>query len=591
MIRNQSVRILWISDIHFSKFYTTQELRKTEFLNLRQFINQFISKIKGEHDTLSFDYIFLTGDLAQTGLKDDYDRFMEIILIPLFNALNELNKEIPKVISLPGNHDLMWKNDDFLRDYIGHIDTVANKFPDRPQYLKRQIQNFRKLFNDYTTFMVDQSSGTYRDYFELINDKSSFVVSPEYNKSRLFGHIIDKKRKIIIIILNTAWFSLGDGFNSLYKDYIKEVNDLGNLTDDNIKEWLETKDILTEYNKQITGIQLLQKEEILEYFNNYSDYMVITTMHHPRNWLEWTESYTHRKTSQQNDSWKKLKDVIRNSNVILTGHEHVPIEVETEVFENVLHLKAGCFLEFNQLTRVKDPDNFSNNWFSILNIDTAIKSIEQERFFFNPVNCNWENCESKNYNVEGKAKYKLTDKRKDAILKSFGSGTSDMLKNYLDEYFPHGDRISSISKISESKQKNYDLYKIGHLTGAEFCILVKMPELYFSFFKTETFFNQLIKQLKNHPEIKYIRFLVLDLFVDGKLKDNYEKNKCNRSEIFSGIVKLADNLFDVFRHEFFMRWEPNKDNKIKAKENFKSFADLKLVNQIIPYWVSERFWI
>ena len=71
------------------------------------------------------------------------------MLDPLFDKLATGGKPIPRVITVPGNHDLKWSNSDFLFDYIGQIDFDNQRFPDRPQYLERHEEDFQKLDNEY----------------------------------------------------------------------------------------------------------------------------------------------------------------------------------------------------------------------------------------------------------------------------------------------------------------------------------------------------------------------------------------------------------------------------------------------------------
>ena len=94
-----------------------------------------------------------------------------------------------------------------------------------------------------------------------------------------------------------------------------------------------------------------------------------------------------------------------------------------------------------------------------------------------------------------------------------------------------------------------------------------------------------------YPDISYLRFLTLDLFVDGNMKKKYNMKNCDRDTVFDHIVRVADNLFDVVRHHFFMQWEPDKDGNIAANVPFENVVAIKLINQVFPFWIGERFWM
>lgn len=591
MIQNQKVRILWLTDIHFSEGYDgiTDERFNT-------FVKKFIDKAESQHRKVAFDYIIISGDLAQMGLKEDYESFKRLLLDKLLLAIKSTDLPIPKVITIPGNHDVMWKHGDFLESYLNFIDVDKKKSIDRAVYLEDEHEKFRTLFEDYTTFLMNQLTGDFSEFYTL-PESDTFKVSGEYDKSRLFGHIIDKKNKMVLILLNTAWYSLGDGFNKVYIKYIKEHYKLNDVTEANLKTWLKTKDVLTEYNKQITGVQLLKKGQIDEYFLNYPDYLVITCCHHSRNWLEWTESYTYN--DKMTSSATQFNNITMNSDVVLTGHEHVPKEIDCErILNDVLHLKGGCFLEFDQVDRLENnPSNYANNWFSILNIDTSNKAIAQQKFFYDSDNEDWKMFHKvSEFVTADRVDYILTEFRKQRILNAFAEDTFYGFKAYLEAFFSQKLKDEELNLVLNADQCDLYLLKRGAVT--EMCLLLKQPECYAAYLKKDEFIKVLTDQLTTYPKVMAVRIIALDLFVDGQLKKKYGQGnppgdkKFDRSEIFNHLVKSADTLFDVFRHKFFMKWEDrSRANKNKVDPDFARFIDLKFVNQVIPYWISERYWI
>jgi len=48
------------------------------------------------------DFIFITGDIAQSGIKGEYDKFENEFILPL----EEIVGKECKILSVPGNHDV-----------------------------------------------------------------------------------------------------------------------------------------------------------------------------------------------------------------------------------------------------------------------------------------------------------------------------------------------------------------------------------------------------------------------------------------------------------------------------------------------------
>lgn len=596
MIQSQKIRILWLTDIHFSFFYD-----KINDERFTLFLKRFFDKAVEQHMKRSFDYIFLTGDLAQMGIKKDYESLKRLLLDPLLTTIKNTGGPIPKVITIPGNHDLMWKNSNFLSDYINYIDTKKKITPDRPQYLQNKEQDFRKLFKDYTAFLKGELKGAMREFY-ILKNRAGFEVSKEYRESRLFGYLIDRKKNLAIIMLNTAWFSLGDGFNKVFIDYIKKNYKLKKVSEEDVDTWLKTKDYLTEYNKQISGIQLLYKhykQALDNCFNNYPDCFVITVMHHSKNWLEWTESFTYGKN--EDSSAVQLKKLTQSSNLVLTGHEHVPIDTDCErLLNNIIHLKGGCFLEFNQVNRLQvkgkkeSNDNYLNNWFSILEINTSTKIVEHERYCYDSDNKFWllhKFHEKEQYATARRSDYALTSDRNLNVLSKFKKGTLLHLKEFLEAHFGIGLGNADISKITDGRPNNYQIYLVDRNGHKEFCVLARQQGLYRSVFSTEVFFTKIIGLHKKYPQVSGIRFLMLDLLVDGPIHENYLNPEYDRDKTFNLIVKQADNLFDIFRHSLYDRWEKKQVKMNKAHPDLKALAGIRFINQVIPYWIAEKFWL
>ena len=82
--------------------------------------------------------------------------------------------------------------------------------------------------------------------------------------------------KTIIILLNSAWYSVGDIF---LEYYINENLSLDKEPKDVIRE---IKKITSEYGFQTLGLDVINEvQEIVDLLNTYPEFLTITTMHHP----------------------------------------------------------------------------------------------------------------------------------------------------------------------------------------------------------------------------------------------------------------------------------------------------------------------
>ena len=84
MGKNNKVRILWLTDIHFSSGYG--KIKSTSFTSFKK---HFFLKVAAEHAKQAFQYIFITGDLAQQGTREDYECFWDLLLQPLLDVFLE----------------------------------------------------------------------------------------------------------------------------------------------------------------------------------------------------------------------------------------------------------------------------------------------------------------------------------------------------------------------------------------------------------------------------------------------------------------------------------------------------------------------
>lgn len=172
--RNKNVRWLHLSDFHIG-----QENFGQSFI-----LERTISHIKDHVEAgLGPDYIFITGDIAYKGKKEEYERFYYEFLAPLEEFIPDL---FSKLYMVPGNHDLDRNvNEGFDRFLMMPI--ASPFFEPHPDSLPRRqmlVQRFKNYIdNDLTghSTLFEQQPGAYTK------------------------EVICRDAKLAIIGINTAW--------------------------------------------------------------------------------------------------------------------------------------------------------------------------------------------------------------------------------------------------------------------------------------------------------------------------------------------------------------------------------------------------
>lgn len=656
---NNTTNILWLSDFHFQDYYQNVSCDKYDKEltdNLNDYLSKFINIISQQHTTNPIEYVILGGDIAMKGTYADYSSFFSLLLVPLLDEFLFLKEkksiEIPKVISFPGNHDVNWSNASFLIKYLNEAVAKKSSYTQRATFLKENETDFFELFSNYTFSMnsLAAENSKYFDFFNF-NKQNGVIACKDYSEKKLFGHIIDKKKGILFFIINTAWFSVGDSINELLagknyfharvieeavnvnesktsaiygSDYAKKEKYFSGQADvstilelkqqemskiinphpkefyDSLFKILKEKDSLIEYGKQISGLNLIEEDFIKNLIEKYNDYIIVTCMHHPLNWLEWNERFDIETDSSPLSS--NFRFVLNNSDLLLTGHEHIPKEnASFEKLKQLNHLKAGCFLDDNR----NFPLEATGNWFSLLRVDSRLRTVQQEIFTVNNDSntFNWSLHTSKKVNSESlnfRPTY-LSGIRKKEILKLVNSTTKEKVKNYLDNYL----YLSNLNNVSlhDIDSPNHSFYEI-------FCIKsVNITEIIF-LVKKNSFYNHIISKnfislvdtlvLHENKDQCIVRFLVPDLLVEKNISNKYSNNmSINNSDYFDRefvltvIYKKADTLFDNFRKIYFSRFENTKHKKGIEKSSQINLSQLKhvmFVNHIIPFWEFEAWW-
>lgn len=536
-----TLRILWLSDIHYKSQYEQKNAV------LKNYLEGFHSKCEQIDAESEIDYILLSGDIAQSGTAEDYALFNNDILLPLQKLLPHAS-----LLVIPGNHDVYRNGGNFLNDFIQSLDERAIFFGNR-------YKDFEKVFANYT----DAFKG---------NKAICTDCSPNYKSTLLQGYLVDHKKKTIFILFNSSWYSFDKLFleeylrhhgikgkdaepecKAVYQDIKKILKRVririghfigkNKATQEEPKPKNIVKDIqriANEYGNQIIGLDSYKEfKELQDKLDYYSDYMVITTMHHPANWLGWAE-----RISNVDNKFDLIK---KKTDLLLTGHEHVPKSHASEFLneKKLLHIQAGCFMESQKPEEFKVKDN----WFSVLDININKRAVVNEKYTYN--SNTWEI--DKDYLAPKKLnkKYytKLISKRRISITESaakfLNQGT--LLEKFV------GKKLDKSGSFFIDGNKMYKLIeKFDDLT----------PEI-------------VLEALNNHLNIEFVYLVFVDLYYEEK--EEYSSGR-DKLLVLQDIKLKIDFQFNKFRHDFFSNL---------TLENAAKFENLKIASIIVPYWEYE----
>lgn len=251
------MNILHLSDIHFSDSITSNALN-SEIEELSSAINNWKTDNNQE-----LEYIFVSGDIASKGLKEDY----EIADMFFSQLLDKIGLDKKQIFFVPGNHDVCWykistKEKEYKKELFNNYTNDTNV-----EALKQKIyiKDKELLYNKFTFF--DEFIAKYS------NEQKIYNTLP--NQSYSYYHITQLENSVVILI-NTAILS--------------------DETDHEREIFFLAQEQLMDIEKNIGGNQ-----------------NIILIMHHPLNFLyrremEYFEQFLCR----------------HNNNLIFCGHYHTP---------------------------------------------------------------------------------------------------------------------------------------------------------------------------------------------------------------------------------------------------------------------------
>lgn len=562
------LRILWLSDIHYKNDYGKQRntIEPDGNADVLIYVNSFFNYVR-LMPVDSYDYILLSGDIAQDGSREDYALFNQDVLCPLQEHFDQA-----KLLVVPGNHDVARGEASFVTSFIK---SLSDDLPERLVFLGDEMADFVKLF------------GPYSDAFVSNSKLPTKGISETYESSLLYGHVLDVEKKVIFIMLNTAWYSIGNNFLREYleKHLFDAIRNGSKLDEKELSQITKNiEKIATEYGNQLIGLDKLKDiEEIISLINTYNDYIVITIMHHPINWLDWDERVTNQ---------NKFHQIRQHTDLLLTGHEHVPRIHHPEHINKILHIQAGCFMNASRKNEnfilSKENKLTAQNWFSVLNVNVTKRTIEQEKHYFDCEEVIWkkEYEATPNFsNLSKKYNSTLSVKRRNDIIEKASDAT--YIKRILSKRYPY-DKISKIKDNFFHLNEKLYIFINGNEIGIEFDILkaqidkTKVDTVCFIF--VDLFNVGHILYLNNIDllnENKEVLEKALDMF-NLKKEDivKSEKAQIEKLKVLERIKNDFDFRFDHYRYKVFKNLD---------KADAEKYQDLKFVSIIKPYWELEAY--
>ena len=605
MIEKKSTSILWLSDIHWSKDYD-KKINIEQFpiddikslSNFQKFINAFFIFLKRYSESnQQIDYLVISGDIANKGLKEDYKSIEKFI-----NKMKSFFHNI-QVITVPGNHDVNIGVDE--RDIEHRFEPFLKIINDQKistESIEQELFNneefFHNLFGDFSEFKEK-----IQKYNTNIKIDKVDVINSRYKNTVYF----DKKNELILFTLNSSWYaftedvintSIADSlldsliFKVLSKNTLKLSNDHKDIHK-TFNIFLRMHTFLTQYGNQSFG-PLEPLESIIEIVKKHKEEcekpVVICSFHHPPAWFIYDDKYK----KNGNSIMRKIYDL---SDLILTGHEHIEF-VNPDILRNkTLFFRAPLFLDKNISDIERKKGVLSNNGFRIITIPADHNNIVERRYEFSLIDNNITISTSEDHEYEinpeiTKNYYKnilitnvaLNNSQKGKKCQEIIEGFVQQEKKETEE------KVKIIYKMNNLKvfyhfnsfyvtnidytENNFKtaMQAMGaikkHLTHIN--MLLSEPHTDLSDLSTDKYSIPFLKQQKksgNTPFNSNIYFVNFD-FMNSKLKEELsviESDIQLKEYILNMEMKYVDGFLQ-FKNAFFNKYEDKYQELIKQEQ-------------------------
>ncbi len=231
MAKHEPITLLHISDTQFRDNHHAKDVLKH--------ITEDLDKL-GENFALHPKVVVLTGDLTQTGSKDEFDQVLEFAN-ELINRF-EINKKNFAII--PGNHDVNWSVYELAPKWIHKwtpkgFRKFISRIPEEPYGLKWEIfaEFFKKFYcdnkgNPLHTFTMEAPKQPWT-LFKMPEFKLVIVgLNSTINETNLehYGYIGEKQllwfEKKLGEPTNVGWFSIAVLHHNIRSDSVVGANAL-----------------------------------------------------------------------------------------------------------------------------------------------------------------------------------------------------------------------------------------------------------------------------------------------------------------------------------------------------------------------------
>ncbi|MCM1101112.1 MAG: metallophosphoesterase [Acetatifactor muris] len=171
--------------LHLSDFHTGKDN-----YGQKKFFEYILEHVKKKKDEgILPDAVFITGDIADKGMKEQYDVFLKDFLFPLMDTYDDP----PEVYMVPGNHDVDREVCRLAaKSLYGVLDEKKSKFFDTGESGHKVRQEILDRFKAFQNMLEDSLCSVGQEIFER-------------------GYFTDQinigERKIGIVGVNTAWLS------------------------------------------------------------------------------------------------------------------------------------------------------------------------------------------------------------------------------------------------------------------------------------------------------------------------------------------------------------------------------------------------
>jgi hypothetical protein len=358
---DKKMKILWLSDFHFSKDLKT----KNNYFD--EFVDSFLMSLNEYRNQIT--HVIFTGDISLDGNAQAYNVFQEKFFEKL---LVHLGTHV-KYLIIPGNHDVEWAKyntayEDFIKE--SKVEHSFEKFfsfnSEKLKYLKEHKEDY---FSTFYAFIENIESC-------CRNKKRGSVYSKTF---------YDKEYQVLFLLINSALNSFGDvprkaidgklkydiiqfGYEACLKDIINEKSDLFN-------QHGQQTYLLDDLDNELTQIE----SEI-----GLSNYELVSIAHHNYDWLHRSEIFSDKPNVEP-----PIEHLFKISKLHLTGHEHAKPS-HGLAYNNCTILRSGMFFDSIAFKKPKKDEKFPNNWYSLLSFSNKEMIHEVYNYFYSDGTYKWE---------------------------------------------------------------------------------------------------------------------------------------------------------------------------------------------------------